>query len=212
MSVLRSLEEAPDEFLGGLRSYPVMSTAEQLTFPLEESAFAALVERYRRELQVHCYRMLGSLEDSEDLVQETFLRAWRKRASFGSDGRSSVRAWLYRIATNACLDVLRSRRSSRSGRARPGPKSARRSRSSRDCATRAGTSPARDPRSPPTSRASDSSEPATPFGSARRALRTRTPRAGTSAARLCSSPDMNATRRGTHRAPPRAIEEPTSRA
>jgi RNA polymerase sigma-70 factor, ECF subfamily len=109
MSVLRWLEEAPDEFLGGLRSYPVMSTAEQLTFPLEESAFAALIERYRRELQVHCYRMLGSLEDSEDLVQETFLRAWRKRASFGSDGRSSVRAWLYRIATNACLDVLRSR-------------------------------------------------------------------------------------------------------
>jgi RNA polymerase sigma-70 factor, ECF subfamily len=86
-----------------------MSTAEQLTFPLQESAFAALVERYRRELQVHCYRMLGSLEDSEDLVQETFLRAWRKRTSFGSDGRSSVRAWLYRIATNACLDVLRSR-------------------------------------------------------------------------------------------------------
>jgi hypothetical protein len=58
MSVLRWLEEAPDEFLGGLRSNPVMSTAEQLTFPLEESAFAALVERCRRELQVHCYRML----------------------------------------------------------------------------------------------------------------------------------------------------------
>jgi hypothetical protein len=69
MSVLRWLEEAPDEFLGGLRLYPVMSTAEQLTFPLEESAFAALVERYRRALQVHCYRMRGSLEDSEDLVK-----------------------------------------------------------------------------------------------------------------------------------------------
>jgi RNA polymerase sigma-70 factor, ECF subfamily len=53
--------------------------------------------------------MLGSFEDSEDLVQETFLRAWRKRASFGPDGRFSFRAWLYRIATNACLDVLRSR-------------------------------------------------------------------------------------------------------
>jgi RNA polymerase sigma-70 factor, ECF subfamily len=53
--------------------------------------------------------MLGSFAESEDLVQETFLRAWRKRASFGSDGRTSVRAWLYRIATNACLDVLRSR-------------------------------------------------------------------------------------------------------
>ena len=75
----------------------------------DESAFAAGLERHRRELQVHCYRMLGSFEDSEDLVQETFLRAWRSRASFGSDGRSSFRAWLYRIATNACLDVLRGR-------------------------------------------------------------------------------------------------------
>jgi RNA polymerase sigma-70 factor, ECF subfamily len=70
----------------------------------DESAFGALVERYRRELQVHCYRMLGSFEDSEDLVQETFLRAWRKRESF--EGRSTFRAWLYRIATNACLDFL----------------------------------------------------------------------------------------------------------
>jgi RNA polymerase sigma-70 factor, ECF subfamily len=86
-----------------------MSSAEQLTNPSDESAFAALVERHRGELQVHCYRMLGSFEDSEDLVQETFLRAWRKRASFVSDGRSSFRAWLYRIATNACLDVLRTR-------------------------------------------------------------------------------------------------------
>ncbi len=70
----------------------------------DESAFGALVERYRRELQVHCYRMLGSFEDSEDLVQETFLRAWRKRKSF--QGRSTFRAWLYGIATNACLDAL----------------------------------------------------------------------------------------------------------
>src|SRR5918999_5759989 len=73
----------------------------------DQSAFAALLERHRRELQVHCYRMLGSFEDSEDLVQETFLRAWRKRKSF--QGRSSFRAWLYRIATNACLDVLERR-------------------------------------------------------------------------------------------------------
>jgi RNA polymerase sigma-70 factor (ECF subfamily) len=72
----------------------------------DEGAFASLVQRYRRELHVHCYRMLGSLEDAEDAVQETFLRAWRHRASFSLEGRWSVRAWLYRIATNACLDVL----------------------------------------------------------------------------------------------------------
>jgi RNA polymerase sigma-70 factor (ECF subfamily) len=74
---------------------------------MEESDFTALAERHRRELQVHCYRMLGSLEEAEDLVQETLLRAWRGRSAF--EGRSSARAWLYRIATNACLDALRRR-------------------------------------------------------------------------------------------------------
>jgi RNA polymerase sigma-70 factor, ECF subfamily len=76
---------------------------------MEDDEFSALFERHRRELQVHCYRMLGSLNDSEDMMQETFLRAWRARGSF--ERRSSFRTWLYRIATNACLDALeRSRR------------------------------------------------------------------------------------------------------
>ena len=70
----------------------------------DEAAFSALVERHRHELQVHCYRMLGSLDDAEDQLQETFLRAWRRRATYA--GRSTFRAWLYRIATNACLDEL----------------------------------------------------------------------------------------------------------
>jgi RNA polymerase sigma-70 factor (ECF subfamily) len=87
----------------------VVSAPDQLTDEGVESEFAPLFERHRRELQVHCYRMLGSLEESEDLVQETFLRAWRKRASFDPEGPSSFRAWLYKVATNACLDLLRRR-------------------------------------------------------------------------------------------------------
>jgi len=75
---------------------------------LTEPAFSELTQRHRPELQVHCYRMLGSFEESEDLVQETFLRAWRRRETF--EGRSTFRAWLYRIATNACLDLLARRR------------------------------------------------------------------------------------------------------
>ncbi len=70
----------------------------------DEAAFTSLVQRHRRELRVHCYRMLGSFDEAEDLVQETFLRAWKGIGAF--EGRSSVRAWLYRIATNACLDAL----------------------------------------------------------------------------------------------------------
>lgn len=70
--------------------------------------FALLTERFRRELLVHCYRMLASYDDAQDLTQETFLRAWAKRESF--QGRASLRAWLYRIATNACLDFIEKRR------------------------------------------------------------------------------------------------------
>src|SRR5689334_23470995 len=70
----------------------------------ERDAFSRVTGRYRRELEVHCYRMLGSLEDAEDLVQETLLRSWRRRETFR--GRSTLRAWLYGIATNACLDVI----------------------------------------------------------------------------------------------------------
>jgi RNA polymerase sigma-70 factor (ECF subfamily) len=80
----------------------------------DRTTFETLATRHRRELQLHCYRMLGSLEESEDLVQETFLRAWRRRETF--KGRSTPRAWLYRIATNACLDALqRSPRRPRGG-------------------------------------------------------------------------------------------------
>ena len=79
------------------------------TIAAEEPAFAALAERHRRELHIHCYRMLASFDEAEDAVQETFLRAWRGRDGF--DGGSLFRAWLYRIATNVCLDMLR--RSSR---------------------------------------------------------------------------------------------------
>ncbi|MGV0685587.1 sigma-70 family RNA polymerase sigma factor [Mycolicibacterium thermoresistibile] len=67
-------------------------------------AFLADAEQYRRELLAHCYRMTGSLHDAEDLVQETFLRAWKSHHKF--EGKASVRTWLYKIATNACLTAL----------------------------------------------------------------------------------------------------------
>ncbi len=74
---------------------------------MDEAAFTALTEPYRRQLHVHCYRMLGSFDDADDVVQETLMRAWKGRAQF--EGRSMVRTWLYRIATNACLDLLESK-------------------------------------------------------------------------------------------------------
>jgi RNA polymerase sigma-70 factor (ECF subfamily) len=69
-------------------------------------AFRELIEPYRRELQVHCYRMLGSLQDAEDTLQDTLLAAWQGIAGF--EGRASLRTWLYRIATNRCLNARRS--------------------------------------------------------------------------------------------------------
>src|ERR1035438_4408888 len=72
----------------------------------DNDAFRDLTEPYRRELKVHCYRMLGSLQDAEDALQDTLLTAWRSLGGF--EGRASIRTWLYRIATSRCLNALRS--------------------------------------------------------------------------------------------------------
>ena len=77
----------------------------QVTTELDD--FPTLTQRYQRELLAHCYRMSGSVHEAEDLVQETFLRAWKASGDF--EGRSSVRTWLYRIATNVCLTNLEGR-------------------------------------------------------------------------------------------------------
>lgn len=74
---------------------------------IDQEMFGRLVEPHRRELQSHCYRMMGTLQDAEDMVQETFLKAWRGRETYAE--RASLRAWLYKIATHACLDALRKR-------------------------------------------------------------------------------------------------------
>src|SRR5262249_50372174 len=95
----------PDRYPAGRAAdeFSWRSPSPDMTIATDHAAFTELLQRHRRELHVHCYRMLGSFDDCEDLVQETFLLAWRGRATFA--GRSSLRAWLYKIATNACLDA-----------------------------------------------------------------------------------------------------------
>ena len=86
-----------------------LSTSDLLTAAREgdENAFAALIEPHRRDLHAHCYRMLGSLQDAEDALQDALLRSWRGLDRF--EGRASLRTWLHRIATNACLDLAKRR-------------------------------------------------------------------------------------------------------
>ncbi len=98
---MRQVAERDDASVG-------VVTAELITRAQagDRDAFRELTEPYRRELQVHCYRMLGSFQDAEDALQDTLLTAWQGLGGF--EGRSSIRTWLYRIATNRCLNALRS--------------------------------------------------------------------------------------------------------
>ncbi|MEU1722574.1 RNA polymerase subunit sigma-70 [Nonomuraea sp. NPDC005692] len=99
---------APEAALGsGTGRRTAEDAASTKEGPPGQDQFTAETERFRRELLAHCYRMVGSAHDAEDLVQETYLRAWRAYAGF--EGRASIRSWLYTIATNVCLTALKPR-------------------------------------------------------------------------------------------------------
>jgi RNA polymerase sigma-70 factor (TIGR02960 family) len=99
--------DAPDAVTESVEAEEEAEEAEEAPPPRldDETDFAALVEPHRKWLHLHCYRMVGSYDDAEDLLQETLLKAWRDRSGF--QGRAAARTWLYRIATNACVDHLR---------------------------------------------------------------------------------------------------------
>ncbi len=144
-SGFRASEQRSDPLSVTLRKLGAVSV---LARGLEEDpdAFLADAQRYRRELLAHCYRMTGSLHDAEDLVQETYLRAWKAYDRF--EGKSSVRTWLHRIATNTCLTALegRQRRPLPTGLGAPDSDPACRTRSPRRGAV-AGAATGRDGRS-----------------------------------------------------------------